>query len=125
MDLVYWIYEEENPDTIYLPALEIRLKNYCCGISSSNFKKTHSSKPRRLLKLYRYRKLCSINKSALSIGLWYQKKDPNIAKEFTEFFYAGIQKININPLMYTKINEDYRRFLMKGFPYVIYYFIDR
>ena len=55
---------------------------------------------------------------------WYQNKDPSLANAFIELFYSSVQKITVNPLAYVKINEDYRRILMKKFPYTIYFYIE-
>jgi toxin ParE1/3/4 len=55
---------------------------------------------------------------------WYVKKDIGLAREFLVLFFESARKIQINPLLYMKIKDDFRRFLMKTFPYAIYYYLE-
>ncbi|MFQ6115146.1 MAG: type II toxin-antitoxin system RelE/ParE family toxin [bacterium] len=56
---------------------------------------------------------------------WYEEKAPGLSEEFLRMFYACAGEISQNPLLYPKVYGEYRRSLLRGFPYAIYYYSDR
>ena len=55
---------------------------------------------------------------------WYENKAPGLGEEFLRMFYACASEISWNPFLYTKAHIDFRRCLMRRFPYSIYFIIE-
>jgi len=52
---------------------------------------------------------------------WYEEKAPGIGEDFLRSFFnraAGIQR---NPMLYPQVYRDFRRCLLRRFPYGIYF----
>ncbi|MEI6127167.1 MAG: hypothetical protein WCQ99_11510, partial [Pseudomonadota bacterium] len=56
---------------------------------------------------------------------WYEKKSKGLGDEFLRIFYACTTEIQHNPLLYRKIYKNFRRRLLKRFPYSIYFKLDK
>ncbi len=56
---------------------------------------------------------------------WYEEKTIGLGEEFLRIFYAHSYKIQRNPLVYQAVYNDFRRCLLRRFPYAIYYRIDK
>jgi plasmid stabilization system protein ParE len=52
---------------------------------------------------------------------WYERQRRGLGEEFLESVNAGLREIGAYPLRYAIIFRDTRRFLLKRFPYVIFY----
>jgi plasmid stabilization system protein ParE len=56
--------------------------------------------------------------------LWYEDKATGLGKDYLRLVYACSGKILRNPLMYRKVHGEFRRGLLKKFPYAIYFRIE-
>lgn len=52
---------------------------------------------------------------------WYEDRRPGLGEEFLGCVDAGIQAISRMPELYAKVHEEYRRALVRRFPYAIFY----
>ncbi len=52
---------------------------------------------------------------------WYEERRQGLGEEFLSCVEATIQTIMRNPGLYAKIFKDYRRALIRRFPYAVYY----
>jgi toxin ParE1/3/4 len=65
-----------------------------------------------------------VEEDVFSGYLWYEKKSYGLGEEFLRLFYAFSSEIVRNPLIYKKVFGDFRRRLLKRFPYAIYFQIN-
>jgi len=57
--------------------------------------------------------------------IWYEKQESGLGEEFLRCVDACIWSIRRNPEMYGIVHENYRRAVLRRFPYVIFYeFVD-
>ena len=54
---------------------------------------------------------------------WYEEKLIGLGDDFLQIFYLSIELITENPLQFPKVYKNYHRFLMRKFPYGVYYII--
>jgi len=54
---------------------------------------------------------------------WYEEKARGLGEEFLRIFYACAGDIPNNPLLYPKVHGEFRRRLLRRFPYAIYFVI--
>jgi len=52
---------------------------------------------------------------------WYQAKSPGLGEEFLRVFYACAGEIAHNPLIYPQVHNEFRRRLLRRFPYALYF----
>jgi hypothetical protein len=52
---------------------------------------------------------------------WYEDKSRGLGEEFLRIFYACGSQPSRNPLLYRKVYGDFRRCLLRRFPYAIYF----
>jgi plasmid stabilization system protein ParE len=52
---------------------------------------------------------------------WYEDRRPGLGEEFFDCVDACIQGICRLPELYAKVHEEYRRALVRRFPYAIFY----
>ena len=52
---------------------------------------------------------------------WYESRRPGFGEEFLGCVDACIQRIRRMPELYAKVHEDYRRALIRRFPYAVFY----
>jgi len=52
---------------------------------------------------------------------YYASKSKNIANNFYKQIDINLEKISENPFLYPLSQKDVRRYVMKKFPFVIYY----
>jgi len=62
-----------------------------------------------------------VEDDAVSGYVWYEKKATGLGEEFLRVFYAYAGEIPQNPLLYQKVYKDFRRRLLRRFPYAIYF----
>ncbi len=56
---------------------------------------------------------------------WYEDKSPGLGEEFLRVFYAGAEEVARSPQIYATVHRDFRRRLLRRFPYAIYFRIER
>ena len=52
---------------------------------------------------------------------WYEERRLGLGEEFLSCVDACIQKVSRMPELYAKVHEEYRRALVRRFPYAIFY----
>lgn len=55
---------------------------------------------------------------------WYEARSPGLGEEFLRIFYACAEEIPRKPLIYPKIHNEFRRRLLRRFPYAVYFSIN-
>ena len=65
-----------------------------------------------------------VEKDVLAGYEWYERKSPGLGEDFLRTFYACASEIAHNPLLYPKVYKEFRRRLIKRFPYAIYFKIE-
>ena len=64
-----------------------------------------------------------VEADVFSAYVWYEAKSPGLGEEFLRIFYACVKEIPENPLLYPKVCREFRRRLLRRFPYAIYFMI--
>jgi toxin ParE1/3/4 len=72
---------------------------------------------------YTLRFLPEVEEDLIGGYLWYESKSPGLGEEFLRIFYACAGEIPQNPLLYPKVYSEFRRRLLRRFPYAIYFVI--
>ena len=70
---------------------------------------------------YLLRFVPEVEEDAVAAYLWYQEKAPGLGDEFLRSFYACANEIRRNPLMSPIVHQDFRRRLLRRFPYAVYF----
>jgi len=52
---------------------------------------------------------------------WYRMRDPALARDFAEVFAAAVQRIRRDPRSFPLIHGQFRRLVLKRFPYAVYF----
>lgn len=52
---------------------------------------------------------------------WYEQKATGLGEDFLRLFYACSEELPRNPFLHPQIHGDFRRRLLRRFPYSIYY----
>lgn len=73
---------------------------------------------------YTLRFLPEVEEDAFGGFVWYETKSPGLGEEFLRVFYACAGEIPRNPLLYPKVQGEFRRRLLRRFPYAIYFRIE-
>ncbi len=73
--------------------------------------------------IYTLRFLPEVEDDAINGYLWYEMKSPGLGEEFLRMFYSCVGDIPRNPLLYQKVYNEFRRCLLRRFPYAIYFII--
>jgi len=68
--------------------------------------------------------LPEVEEDVLAGYVWYEAKALGLGEEFLRMFYAQACGILDNPLMFPKVYGDFRRRLLRRFPYAVYFFIE-
>ncbi len=50
---------------------------------------------------------------------WHEDKARGLGEEFLRIFYASVNNLSRNPLLYKKVYGDFGRLLLGRFPYAI------
>lgn len=53
--------------------------------------------------------------------MWYEKQEMGLGEEFLRCVDACVQFIHRNPEMYQIAHKNYRRAIVRRFPYVVFY----
>jgi len=72
---------------------------------------------------YTVRFLPDVEEDAIGGYAWYQTKSSGLGEEFLRIFYACANDIPRNPLLYREVYGEFRRCLLRRFPYAIYFMI--
>ena len=67
--------------------------------------------------------LPEVEDDIISAYSWYEEKARGLGEEFLRIFYASANNLSRNPLLYQKVYGDFRRLLLRRFPYAIYFLI--
>jgi hypothetical protein len=69
---------------------------------------------------HRLRFLQEVEEDAIAGYRWYEEKAKGLGEEFLRVFYAGTEQVLDNPLAYARGFDDFRRYLLRRFPYALY-----
>ena len=72
---------------------------------------------------YTMRFLPEVEEDVIAGYVWYEAKSPGLGEEFLRVFYACAGEIPRNPLLYSRVHNEFRRRLLRRFPYAIYFMI--
>ena len=70
---------------------------------------------------YTLRFLPEVEDDAITAYAWYEKKSAGLGEDFLRVFYALTAEIQREPLICPKVYKEFRRRLLRRFPYAIYY----
>jgi plasmid stabilization system protein ParE len=70
---------------------------------------------------YALRFLPQVETDVLNGRTWYESKAPGLGEEFLRVFYASAEELARDPQVYPKVHGDFRRRLLRRFPYAIYF----
>ena len=73
---------------------------------------------------YTLRFIPEIEEDVINGYVWYETKSRGLGEDFLRMFYACVNEIPWNPLLYPKVYQDFRRRLLRRFPYAIYFMIE-
>ncbi|MBI5676293.1 MAG: type II toxin-antitoxin system RelE/ParE family toxin [Nitrospirae bacterium] len=73
---------------------------------------------------YILRFLPEVEEDLINGYVWYESKSRGLGEDFLRMFYAYANEILWNPLRYPKVYQDFRRRLLRRFPYAIYFEIE-
>jgi hypothetical protein len=71
--------------------------------------------------IYPVRFLPQVQTDALNGCFWYERKATGLGEEFLRVFYARSNGLARNPMAHEKVHGEFRRCLLRRFPYAIYY----
>ena len=74
---------------------------------------------------YTLRFLPEVEEDAINGYAWYENKSKGLGEDFLRMFYARVNEITWNPLLHPKVYQDFRRCLLRRFPYAIYFTIEK
>ncbi len=75
--------------------------------------------------IYKLRFIPEIEDDVIDGYSWYENKAKGLGEEFLRLFYACANEIPRNPFIYQKAFGEFRRRLVRRFPYAIYYGIEQ
>ena len=64
-----------------------------------------------------------IEEDLFSSYSWYEEKANGLGEKFLHVFNANINEIKHNPKRFHKIHNNFRRCLLRRFPYAIYFIL--
>ena len=73
---------------------------------------------------YDLRFLPEVEEDVINGYLWYEDKSRGLGEDFLRMFYASSNELMGNPLLYQKVHYDFRRRLLRRFPYAIYFTVE-
>ncbi len=73
---------------------------------------------------YSLRFLPEVEEDVIAGYVWYEEKSKGLGEDFLRVFYACAVEISRNPLIYPKVYEEFRRRLLRRFPYAVYFVIE-
>ena len=73
---------------------------------------------------YDLRFLPEVEADVLKGRAWYEEKTPGLGEAFVSAFFACAQELVTYPRQYQKVHRDFRRHLLRRFPYALYYQVE-
>jgi len=73
---------------------------------------------------YTLRFLPEVEEDVINGYIWYEAKSQGLGEEFLRIFYACAGEIPQKPRLYPKVYSEFRRRLLRRFPYAIYFMIE-
>lgn len=73
---------------------------------------------------YHLQFLPEVEEDVINGYAWYEAKSRGLGEDFFRMFYASANELSSNPLLYPKVYQDFRRRLIRRFPYAVYFTID-
>ncbi len=73
---------------------------------------------------YVLRFLPEVEEDVINGYVWYEEKSRGLGEDFLRMFYASANDFLLNPLLYPKVHQEFRRRLLRRFPYAIYFMVD-
>lgn len=73
---------------------------------------------------YSLRFVPEVEEDVVAGYVWYETKAPRFGEEFLRLVYACASEIPQNPLLYPEVHDNFRRRLLRRFPYAIYFMIE-
>ncbi len=70
---------------------------------------------------YVLRFLPEVEEDAIAAYAWYEEKAQGLGDEFLRTFYACANEILRTPLISPRVHEEFRRRLLRRFPYAVYF----
>jgi hypothetical protein len=67
--------------------------------------------------------LPEVEDDAIAGYAWYETKSLGLGEEFLRMFYACAGGLTSNPLLYRKVYGEFRRCLLRRFPFAIYFVV--
>jgi len=74
--------------------------------------------------MHSLRFLPEVADDALAAERWYESRAPGLGQEFLRSFYACAHAIAAQPTLFSAVHRDFRRRLLRRFPYAVYYRAD-
>ncbi len=71
--------------------------------------------------MMRLRALPEVSDDIAAAANWYRQIDVDLSVDYVEAVYASLGLIFATPLIRKPVYKEYRRGLMRRFPYVVYY----
>lgn len=68
--------------------------------------------------------LPEVEDDAVDTYTWYESKARGLGEEFLRVFYACAREISRNPFMYRRVYKEFRRRLLRRFPYAMYFRVE-
>jgi len=68
--------------------------------------------------------LPEVEDDVMAAYVWYNAKADAIAEDFLRVFYASAYEITQYPLLYLNVHKNFRRRLIRQFPYALYFTIN-
>ncbi len=65
-----------------------------------------------------------VEKDIQKIFTWYEEKQFGLGNDFLQTFYSCTELILENPFQYPKKYKDFHRYLLRKFPYIVYFIIE-
>ncbi len=56
--------------------------------------------------------------------IWYEERLPGLGEEFTEQVDSAFARIAEHPLMCSAVHRQFRRALLRRFPYAVFYLVE-
>jgi plasmid stabilization system protein ParE len=73
--------------------------------------------------MHKLRFLPDVEEDAFASYAWYETKSAGLGEDLLRMFYSKANEISRNPLIFQKVYNDFRRCLLRRFPYAIYFTI--
>ena len=62
-----------------------------------------------------------VSEDAADAFAWYESRGAGLGHDFLRAFYAAAARAERNPLLFKRVHADFRRVLLRRFPYKLYF----